>query len=97
MAEDLTPAALSTSASRTPVHSAQPAPPLVHWLPRAWGVKNERPLPPHSSTIRRVTGRNLDFSSPTVTSSLVFTSPSTVSFHLSGSLVCSGICPLLRM
>src|SRR5437667_2538492 len=97
MADGLTPAALSTSVSRTPVHSAQPAPPLVHWLPRACGVKNERPLPPHSSTSWRVTGLNLVFSSPTVSSSLLLTSPSTTSFHLSGSLFSSGIVPLLRM
>ena len=30
MPDGLTPAIFSTSASRTPVHSAQPAPPFVH-------------------------------------------------------------------
>src|SRR3954451_10916146 len=91
------PAAFSSSASGTPVHSAQPAPPLVHWLPRAGGEKPARPLPPHSSTIRRVTGLYFDFSSPTVISSLLLTSPSMVIFQASGFLVSSGICPLFRI
>jgi hypothetical protein len=64
-----TPGRLEHVGERTPVHSAQPAPPLVHWLPRAGGEKNERPLPPHSSTMRRVCGLNFDFSSPSVISS----------------------------
>src|SRR5262245_45169259 len=83
------------SASRTPVHSAQPTPPLPHWLPAACGP-NERPLPPHSSTRRRVTGRNLALSSPSVSSSLLLTSPSTVSFQALGSLAGSGSWPLSR-
>ena len=91
------PAVFSTSASGTPVHSAQPAPPLVHWLPRAGGENAPRPLPPHSSTMRRVTALYFDFNSPSVISSLLFTSPSMVIFHLSGSLASSGVCPLLRM
>ena len=91
------PAVFRTSASRTPVHSAQPAPPLLHWLPRAGGENAPRPLPPHSSTMRRVTALYFDFNSPSVISSLLFTSPSMVIFHLSGSLVSSGVCPLLRM
>ena len=33
-------------------------------------------MPPHSSTMRRVTGLNFDFSSPSVSSSLLLTSPS---------------------
>ena len=41
-------------AKETPVHSAQPTPPLVQGLPSALGSKNERPLPPHSSTMRKV-------------------------------------------
>src|SRR6185295_867817 len=93
----LTPAAFSTSASGTPVHSAQPAPPLLHWLPRAGGENPPRPLPPHSSTMRRVTALYFDFNSPSVISSLVLTSPSIVIFHASGFFVSSGNCPLLRM
>src|SRR3954451_19974678 len=91
------PAVFSTSASGTPVHSAQPAPPLVHWLPRAGGENAARPLPPHSSTMRRVTALYFDLSSPSVSSSLLLTSPSMVIFHFSGSFVSSGICPLLRI
>ena len=47
--------------------------------------------------MRRVTGVKRFFSSPNVSSSLVLTSPSTVIFQASGSLVGSGISPLLRM
>jgi hypothetical protein len=47
-------------------------------LPRAVGVKNERPLPPHSSTMRCVTGLNFVFNSPSVISILLLTSPSIV-------------------
>src|SRR3972149_5904 len=96
MPDGLTPADFSTSASRTPVHSPQPAPPFVHWLPLAFGENAERPLPPHSSTMRRVCALNFDLSSPSVSSSFLFTSPSTVNFHLSGSFAASGICLLLR-
>ena len=47
--------------------------------------------------MRRVTGLNFDFSSPSVISSGLLTSPSMVIFHSSGSLASSGIWPLLRM
>src|SRR5436309_12127996 len=97
MADGLTPAALSTSVSGAPVHSAHPAPPLVHWLPRACGENAARPLPPHSSTMRRVTALYFDFSSPSVISILLLTSPSMVIFQASGFFVSSGIWPLLRM
>src|SRR5215204_7044959 len=97
MAEDFGFASFSRSASAQPVHSAQPAPPLVHWLPRAGGENPARPLPPHSSTMRRVTALYFDFSSPSVISILLLTSPSMVIFQASRSLASSGICPLLRM
>ena len=46
--------------------------------------------------MRRVTGLNFFFSSPSVISILLLTSPSTVIFHASGSLLSSGMLPLLR-
>ena len=46
--------------------------------------------------MRRVTGLNFVFSSPSVISILLLTSPSIVIFHVSGSLLSSGIVPLLR-
>ena len=81
-----------------PVHSAQPAPPFVHWLPRAGGEKPTRPLPPHSSTMRKVFVLSLkrDLSSPTVNSSFLLTSPSMANFHASPSFDSVGIWPLLR-
>src|SRR5258708_10348346 len=72
-------------------------PPLVHWLPRAGGENAARPLPPHSSTMRRVTALYFDFSSPSVFSILLLTSPSMMIFQASGFFVSWGICPLLRM
>src|SRR4030095_14310361 len=96
-AEGLRLAFFKRSARGTPVHSAQPAPPLVHWLPRAGGENAARPLPPHSSTMRRVTALYFDFNSPSVISILLLTSPSMVIFQASGSFASSGICPLLRM
>ena len=47
--------------------------------------------------MRQVSGLNFDFSSPSVISSGLLTSPSTAIFHVSGSLASSGIWPLLRM
>jgi hypothetical protein len=98
MAEGFTPAACSTSRSRTPVHSALLIAPLPHWLPRVCGAKRARPLPPHSICSWRVTtGKRLS-SSPTVRVSGVFTSPSMVRRQARGSAVpTSGTWPLLRM
>ena len=95
-AASFSPAASSNSASLTPVHSAQPAPPLVHWLPRAVGAKNARPLPPHSIIIRWVCAWKRCFSCPSVSSSFWLTSPSTLIFQPSASVVSSGRPPLLR-
>ena len=90
-ADGLTPAARSTSASRTPVHSAQPAPPLVHWLPRACGDEERAAvaaaLEHHAAASP---GGTVFLSSPSVISSGLLTSPSMVSFQASGSLVASG-------
>jgi hypothetical protein len=47
--------------------------------------------------MRRVTALYFDFSSPSVISILLLTSPSMVIFQASGFFVSSGICPLLRM
>ena len=57
---------------RTPVHSALPTAPSVHWLPLAGGSKDARPLPPHSiSNLRDTTSKrspefaNREFQWPT--------------------------------
>ncbi len=89
---------LSRSASGTPVHSAQPAPPLVHWLPRAGGGRiRTRPLPPHSSTMRRVNGLVLRFQLAERDLELGVDLAVDGDLPGVGILVSSGICPLLRM
>jgi hypothetical protein len=85
-AEALTPAILSRSRRRTPVHLAVPTAPFSHCTPATGGSKNARPLPAHSSvTTRVVDGARLMSASVSVTG--VSTSPSMTSFHPASSIV----------
>ena len=75
---------------RTPVHSALPTAPSVHWLPLAGGSKAARPLPPHSSSNLRDTTSKRSRSSPIESSNGRPTSPSTVRVQPSGSVLAGG-------
>ena len=78
-------ASRSTSASRTPRHTAVPTAPFSHWRPDAGGLWKLRPFPAHSSVMVWVTASSRLRSSRRSVSGFS-TSPSTVRTYADGSM-----------